>query len=63
MREGALTRDDGQGLVNRAWQLAVAGAAAAVLALASRAAKRRALLPMQAEPFGVVSAADVLKAL
>ena len=63
MREGALTRGGGQGLVNRAWQLAVAGAAAAVLALASRAAKRRALLPTQAELFGVVSAADELKAL
>lgn len=52
-----------QGLVNRAWQLAAAGAAAAVLALASRPAKRRPLLPTAADPYGVVSAADELKAL
>ncbi len=52
-----------QGLVNQVWQLAVAGAAAAVVALATRAVKRRPLLPLQADPYGVVNAADELKAL
>jgi hypothetical protein len=49
--------------VSRAWQLAVAAAAAAVVALASQTVKRRALLPTAADPYGVVSAADELKAL
>ena len=52
-----------QGLVNHAWQLAVAGAAAAMVALATRAVKRRPLLPEQADPYGVVNVADELKAL
>lgn len=52
-----------QGLVNQAWQLAVAGAAAAVVALAMRGVKRRPLLPEQADPYGVVNVADELKAL